>query len=187
MGGAFLQLYSMTTKLKDINTHLDDYLAVVSPSKKWNSAIGMQIATDDKNRHFISKIDKDSPASMAGMRLESQILRINGIKVENEEHELVCRLINTFKGDRINFLLRNTYESDNVENYSRRSNISHEYKIESGLTFANSFEYAEMIVDQNLRELNAAILTHSPIECAGYRFDGSLEQRLNSLKSLDKC
>ena len=133
-----------------------------------------------------SKIDKDSPASMAGMRLESQILRINGIKVENEEHELVCRLIDNFKGDRINFLMRNTFGSDNVESYSRRSNITQEYEIEPGMTFANSFEHADMIVDQNLRELNAAILTHSPIECAGYRFDGSLEQRLNSLKSLDK-
>merc|ERR1712055_195433 len=94
-------------KMRLINERVDE-LVIINPDGDINESLGIEISTDDENRHFVSKLRENSQAQKSGMELDREITRINGINVRYESHDRVCNLIKCFKGSQIAFtLLRN--------------------------------------------------------------------------------
>ena len=62
---------------------------------KWKSDVGFGfhlMANKKKIGHFIGKVDGDSPAEAAQLRLGDRIVQVNGVNIANENHKQVSRL-----------------------------------------------------------------------------------------------
>merc|ERR1719244_432241 len=171
-----------------------DRVSLIRSESDPNSPIGLEIATDAQNQHFVNKLMRGGRAERAGLTIGAQILRVCGVNVRGESHGRLVRLVASHRGSTLTFVTRPTVESiKNSETAPRvqrtvsqaQTNLQKRQETakieESDESHERWVEQSRKRVAESLEELKSAVFCRAETNVP-YRFDGSFSQRIGAMR-----
>jgi len=143
--------------------------------KDGNGKIGLKVQHINKGI-FISLVQKDSPAALAGLRFGDQILQINGSDVAGFDNDKTMKILKKADGDRIEFIIRD-------RPYERTITLQKDSTGHVGFVFKNG--KITSIAKDSSASRNGLLTEHHLIEISGQNVVGLKDKEISAI--IDSC